>query len=157
MESFLVLILVVFAVIVFTVLNNKKKADDINEIWPYIRRNPLSEPEQILYYRLLEALPEHIVLCQVQLSRLLGVERSANQIMWMNRINRMSVDFVICDKSFKAIAVIELDDATHEKKERQVADNKKDRALKSAVIRVIRWQARRMPDVRTIRKTIING
>ena len=33
--------------------------------WPYHARKPLSAPEQVLYFRLVKALPEHIVLAQV--------------------------------------------------------------------------------------------
>lgn len=38
-----------------------------------------------------------------------------------NRINRMSVDFVVCNKDPGIVAVIELADATHQRKDRQAA------------------------------------
>jgi len=41
----------------------KKVAAGDSGPWPFHARKPLSVPEQILYFRLLEALPEHIVLC----------------------------------------------------------------------------------------------
>lgn len=60
------------------------------KIWPLYPRKPLSTPEQVLYFRLVKALPEHIVLTQVQLSRFLGVKKGNNYQGWLNRINRMS-------------------------------------------------------------------
>ena len=67
----------------------------------------------------------------------------------------MSADFVVCKKDSSIVAVIELDDATHQKKDRQAADAKKDKALASAEIRVIRWQAKAIPDVATIQSTFL--
>jgi very-short-patch-repair endonuclease len=76
---------------------------------------------------------------------------------WFNRINRMSADFVICSKDSTIVAVIELDDVSHEKSERQVADSKKDKALGSAGIRIVRWQAKSIPDEATIKATFTHA
>lgn len=119
-------------------------------VWPFYPRKPLSAPEQILYFRLIKALPEHIVLAQVQLSRFLGVKKGNNFQSWLNRINRMSADFVICNKDASVLAVIELDDASHNSKTRQQADAKKDKAIRSAGLRLIRWNVKTMPNEEAI-------
>jgi very-short-patch-repair endonuclease len=90
------------------------------------------------------------VLAQVQLSQLLGVKKGHNFQSWHNRINRMSVDFVVCNKDSNIVAVIELDNATHQRKDRQAADAKKDKALASAGVRIIRWQVMSIPDIASI-------
>lgn len=105
-------------------------------------------------FRLIQALPEYIILAQVQLSRLLGVKKGNNYQAWLNRINRMSADFVVCTKDSSIVSVIELDDATHQREDRQAADAKKDKALTSAGIRIVRWQATSIPDIATIQSTI---
>ncbi|GBG14974.1 uncharacterized protein NMK_2575 [Novimethylophilus kurashikiensis] len=147
-----ILLLVVFTVVIafLAALKNKGQGSISDEVWPFYAKKPLSQPEQVLYFRLVQALPEHIVLAQVQLSRLLGVKKGNNYQAWFNRINRMSADFVVCKKDSSIVAVIELDDATHQKEDRQAADAKKDKALASADIRVIRWQAKAIPDVAAI-------
>ena len=66
--------------------------------WPFYVKKPLSQPEQVLYHRLVKALPDHIVLAQVQVSRVLGVKKGFSFNEWNNRINRMSYDFVVCSK-----------------------------------------------------------
>lgn len=137
-----VVILVIFAVLV---MKKAKPAGDTEE-WPFYQRKPLSAPEQILYFRLVKALPDHIVLGQVQLSRLLGVKKGNNAQAWLNRINRMSADFVVCKKDSSIVAVIELDDATHNGEKRQQADAKKDKALAAAGIKIHRWQAKAIPN-----------
>ena len=150
----LVLVVVVIAVLAFL----KAKSQDSsggNEVWPFYAKKPLSQPEQILYFRLIEALPEHIILAQVQLSRFLGVKKGHNYQSWSNRINRMSADFVVCNKDSSIMAVIELDDATHQKPDRQTADAKKDKALEAAEVKIIRWQAKAMPDVSVIKAALL--
>ena len=73
-----IMLLLAIAVAATLVLVIKKAAgqggaDD--QVWPLYAKKPLSQPEQILYFRLVSALPERIILAQVQLSRLLGVKK----------------------------------------------------------------------------------
>lgn len=119
--------------------------------WPVFAKKPLSAPEQLLYFRLVKALPEHIVLPQVSLSRFLGVKGSRNVHAWNNRIHRLNADFLVCAKDARVLAVVELDDGAHKSDEQQRTDAKKHRALESAGVRVIRWQARSLPDEAAIR------
>ena len=150
---FVLLIVVVIVMVLVVVLKAKAKGGADDELWPYYAKKPLSQPEQILYFRLVQALPEHIILAQVQLSQLLGVQKGHNFQTWHNRINRMSADFMVCNKDSSIVAVIELDDATHQRKDRQVADAKKDKALASAGVRIIRWPVKSIPDLALIQST----
>jgi very-short-patch-repair endonuclease len=152
MNSIILLVIVVIVVVVLAILKAKAQGGTGDELWPFYAKKPLSQPEQILYFRLVQALPEHIILAQVQLSQLLGVKKGNNYQAWSNRINRMSADFVVCNKDSSIVAVIELDDATHERKDRQAADAKKDKALGSAGVQVVRWQAKAIPDLATIQR-----
>lgn len=117
----------------------------------------MSAPEQVLYWRLVEALPGHVVLAQVQLSRVLGVAEGASVQPWNNRINRMSYDFVVCTKDVQPICAIELDDASHNRKSRREADAKKDRATAAAGLRLVRWQVNQMPDVSAIPREVLDA
>ena len=137
---------------VVLLLTNRRTARDAD--WPYYSKKPLSKPEQILFHRLVKALPECIVLAQVQLSRVLGVKKGHNFGHWNNRINRMSLDFVICLKDSAIVAAIELDDGSHARPDRRVADAKKEIALKSAGIPLIRWNVSSIPSEQEIRDAI---
>lgn len=66
------------------------------ERWPFYVKKPFTQPEQILYNRLIKALSENIALAQIQVSRVFGVHRRSNFMDWNNRVNRMRCDFVIC-------------------------------------------------------------
>jgi very-short-patch-repair endonuclease len=144
----------VFAVLaVFAVAFLKKRSESGTPEgpWPFYAKKPLSQPEQILYHRLVKALPEHIVLAQVQVSRVLGVKKGFKFNEWNNRINRLSYDFVVCSKDSTVLAAIELDDKTHEDADRGETDKKKDKATAAAGIRMIRWQVKGLPDEVAIR------
>ncbi|EHR70692.1 Protein of unknown function (DUF2726) [Burkholderiales bacterium JOSHI_001] len=114
--------------------------------WPFYVKKPLTQPEQVLYHRLVKALPDHIVLAQVQVSRVLSVKKGSNYNEWNNRINRMSYDFVVCGKDATVLAAIELDDKSHESSRRRDTDEKKNKATSDAGLRLVRWNVKALPD-----------
>lgn len=151
----IILLCLLAAIGVITALvKNKRKPRTTEEAWPFYAKQLLSKPEQVLYHRLVSALPEQIILAQVQLSRVLGVKKGYNFNEWNNRINRMSLDFVVCRKDSSIVAAIELDDKSHAAEARQKADEKKDKALADANIPIIRWKVENLPDQETIRKAL---
>jgi hypothetical protein len=149
----LILVLVVLAAlaVAFVVLKRRASFGAIDAPWPFYAKKPLTQPEQVLYHRLVAAMPECIVLAQVQLSRVLGVKKGFNFNEWNNRINRMSIDFLVCLKDSTIVAAIELDDKTHEKSSRVEADAKKEKALAAAGITLVRWNVSALPDENSIR------
>ncbi len=147
-------VLLALAAIFFVILKKRASPDASDAPWPYYPKKPLTQPEQVLYHRLVAAMPECIVLAQMQLSQVLGVKKGFNFREWNNRINRMSLDFVVCLKDSTIVAVIELDDRTHEKASRIEADAKKGKALSSASVALIRWQVGALPDEAAIRQAL---
>jgi len=147
----LLAVLLVLAVVGAIALQKLKRSASSDEPWPFFSKKPLSDPEQVLYHRLVKALPECIVLAQVPLSRLLGVTKGANRVAWHNRISQKSVDFVVCLKDLTVVAVVELDDATHDRAVRKTADATKNKALASAGVNIVRWNVTSLPDETSIR------
>lgn len=154
MKMFVIaLVMLAIATAVFFLL--KRRASSTSDApWPFYAKKPLTQPEQVLYHRLVAAMPECIVLAQVQLSRILGVKKGFSFHEWNNRINRMSVDFVVCLMDATIVAAVELDDKTHEKATRVQADAKKEKALSSAGVAVVRWQVSALPDENAIRQAL---
>ncbi len=150
------IVLIALVAFILVVLKIRRTSGTSNEPWPFYVKTLLTEPEQILYHRLVAAMPQCIVLAQVQLSQVLGVKKGFNFIKWNNRINRMSIDFVVCLKDSSIIAAVELDEKTHEKASRIEADLKKAKALSAAGIELIRWHVSELPDERAIRQAFTN-
>lgn len=145
------LLLVLVIAFVLRTLQRRQRGD---ERWPFASKVPLSRVEQVLYFRLVQALPEHIVLAQVQLSRFLRVQKTSDHRSWLNRIIQKSADFLICEKDFSIVAAIELDDSTHERPQGIKRDETKNRALAAANVALIRWRASALPDDDAIRNAI---
>jgi len=151
----LVLALLGIALIASIVLKKRSaRSTPEPDVWPFYKRKPLTVPEQVLYHRLVAALPEHIILAQVQCSRVLGIKKGQNFSHWNNRINRMSYDFVVCAKDATVIAAIELDDKTHDAPSRIESDTRKEQATQAAGIQLIRWHVKTLPDQDAIRFAI---
>lgn len=122
--------------------------------WPYRRRRPLGDLEQAVFFSLLEGLPEHIILSQVSLSKLCFV-RGAEAQQWQRRIHDLSADFVVCDRSFRTVAVIDLEDGFEDEIERTEADIRKEKALLDAGFRLFRWNTFNLPTTEQMRNAIV--
>ena len=146
--------LLALAIVALAVLKKRVASDGSGGAWPFYLKRLLSSPEQVLYHRLVSALPDHVVLAQVQVSRVLGVKKGFDFHQWNNRINRLSYDFVVCKKDATVLAAIELDDGTHESKSRARTDEKKDRATAAADLKLVRWHVKALPDQAAIRAAI---
>ena len=131
------------------------RGDDL-PVWPFEPMLFMTNSEVRFFARLQEAMPEHFIFAQVQLSRLIQSTDLDDAAFWFNRICRMSADYVLVDRNAQTIiAVIELDDWTHDKPERQRADQKKTKAIESAGLPLIRFDGRRMPDSKQLRQEIL--
>jgi very-short-patch-repair endonuclease len=127
--------------------------------WPLeAKRQLLSERERALYQRLVQSLPHHIVLAQVQLLQVLNFKRGTRTQAIANRFNQLSLDFLILNPDTSIVAAVELDDATHTRESARQADARKDHALKSAGVPLIRWNAKNLPDrVAILAATVATG
>jgi hypothetical protein len=145
--------LLVVALAVLSVLAAQFKPRDaaLSKPWPLeAKRQLLSERERALYQRLVQSLPNHIILAQVQLLQVLNFQRGRRTQAIFNRISQLSLDFLILNPDTSIVAAIELDDATHTREDRRQADARKSHALQSASVPLIRWNAKSLPDAAAI-------
>ena len=119
--------------------------------WAVEPIGPLTEPEQVLYWRLREACPDHVVLAQVALSQFVRARRGTGHQATFNRFSRLVADFVVCTKAFEVVAVLELDDRSHDSADRAAADARKSEVLAAAGYRLIRVRVSKMPSVPELR------
>ena len=75
-----------------------------------VRERLLSSPQTLLYFLLKSSLSDHEVLAQVSAAAVIdvpdgvgGLEREARQ----RRLAAVVLDFVVCDKSLRAVAVVQ--------------------------------------------------
>jgi hypothetical protein len=126
--------------------------------YPYaIRSNFLTELEVAFDEVLLRSLPhrELRVHRQVRLADILQViPGSARRQHWFNRISAKSIDFLICLHQ-RPLAVIELDDATHRRKDRQDRDAFLDAVCDAAQLPILHVAAAATYDESRIREFVI--
>lgn len=155
--NLLALVALLFVVVVLeeAFRHRRRGGARLDAPWPLESKGALlTESERRLFQRLVEALPGHLVLPQVQLLQALRFKRGRWNAAIANRISQLSVDFLIVRPDTTIVAAVELDDASHARADRRAADARKTHALKSAGIPLLRWSAGQIPDVPAIGATL---
>lgn len=122
----------------------------------YKSKNILTPNEKEFYGRMVSALPEYVIHTQIAMSALIEprVDRMVNGSEYMRlraKFSQKYVDFVVCrPKSLEVVAIVELDDITHDPEK----DALRDEMLEGAFYKVVRWHSRNKPSKSTISKTI---
>jgi len=118
----------------------------------FVKKEFLTEHEIKFYYMLKNILPEMNIMCQVSLGALL---RNSTNFWKRGFFDQKIADFVITDQKLKVVAIIELDDPSHDAKGRREKDEKRDAMLQSAGYRTLRYDGRMLPEEEEIRYDII--
>ncbi len=140
-----VLIVIVALCLIAAAFVGQMKKRSVNGPVPTKAKLVLSKNEQAMYWRLRETFPDLVVLAQVAFSALITSVREHR-----NRYDRKVADFVLCDRSMKVVAVIELDDSSHANRGAQ--DAARSALLDTAGYRVLRFP--RVPDVDALRAAV---
>lgn len=119
----------------------------------FYKQKPILTPNEFEFFgRLVQALPDYHIFPQVALGALLQPTVNPSDKKGYYKIRgtfaQKIADFVVCNKELKVIAIIELDDKTHN----QDKDGKRDAMLAQANYKVIRWNSKSKPTVDEIRQ-----
>ncbi len=101
-----------------------------NEL-PYRLRDNFLSPAELAFYRVLEqaAGQSYSINNKVRLWDVLYVPRSEESRKFENKISSKHIDFLLCDPTtMQPLLAIELDDASHNRKDRQDRDAFVDQA-----------------------------
>ena len=90
----------------------------------YRARTLMTENELEFFYRLSKALPQHLVFPQVSLQALVEAASSDKRTAEADRLRiaQQRADYVVCNPAGSVVAVVELDDQTHERKRDAIRD-----------------------------------
>lgn len=125
--------------------------------YPYGMRDEFLSPAEISFFHVLKGViqPEHYLITKVRLSDLFYVKQPNVNQAARNRTDSKHVDFVVCDiGSMQPLLAIELDDASHKRKDSQESDDFKNRAFAAAGLPLLRVTAARAYAPQEIRKSI---
>ncbi|HEY7743009.1 MAG TPA: DUF2726 domain-containing protein [Burkholderiales bacterium] len=104
----------------------------------------LGKAESLLYYLLRSGLPDAEVFAGVSLARVLGATGNGrDREQQLRRLSQYQLDFVVCDKSMRVVAVVEVE--TSAGAEAAGDQRFKSDLLKQAGIRVVRINPAELP------------
>jgi len=109
--------------------------------------------EQEFFNRLRQAFQGH-VFPQVAMSALITPQRPQSDKRWIGdfrRISQKRVDYALFTPAMELVAIVELDDKTHNAR----ADRQRDALLESAKVPVLRWVSSKKPTVAEIRARLL--
>ena len=125
---------------------------------PYDKRPRLVTKAELRFYKsLVKAVQDDwAVFAMVRIADILVVPKGTNKRRtWLNKILAKHIDFVLCDlSSLEPQVAIELDDSSHQRKDRQARDEFVDHAFESAGLPLVRFPVRASYHAREIREII---
>lgn len=141
------------AVLVLYLYQHRKARRRGARAWPLYARRVRPSPEQLLYQRLVSALPQHLVLSRVALADVLAVKRGFDAGPWSRRLRRVHYDFVVCTPDARVLAAIELLETASGSRPRSASESIVQRASAAAGLRLLRWHSKALPELAEIRTT----
>ena len=114
----------------------------------------LNEAEQVLYQRLLEAMPNMRIFAQIGVAQLAQL-RGRQDAQRLHGLAGRGVDFVVCGSDFSIVAAIEL--AWPRPGEGSQAEDSKRHALESLGIPLIIFRPNQLPDADAICREIADA
>ncbi|MES2958763.1 MAG: DUF2726 domain-containing protein [Pseudomonadota bacterium] len=119
---------------------------DTVQAWPPQAVRVMTLGERQAYEILRRALPGHVVLAQVPLSRFISVPTRFPYSQWLQRAGRLGVDLLVCDFSSRAVAAVEVrtsdESARSAKRHQRLVE-----VLRAAGVTVHEWNEDDLPSV----------
>ncbi len=128
--------------------------------YPYQRQPSLLTPAERSFFGVLQQAlgSQYPIFAKVNMADILEPQpdlTNSQKSAARSRISQKHVDFVVCDPGDLSVQLaIELDDASHSRRDRQQADLVKDRAFASAGLRLLRFPAQQAYNVDYIRRQV---
>ena len=113
------------------------------ETLPYTAAKLLTRREYA-FFKALQPIAQkyHLMICpKVRLADLVAVPQGTTERKWFNYIKAKHVDFTLCDMDLNVKLVIELDDSTHDRPDRQTRDDFADRVFQKINVRLLHVRA----------------
>jgi len=127
---------------------------DTVQAWPPQAVRVMTLGERQAFEVLKRALPGHVVLSQVPLSRFISVPTRFPYAQWLQRAGRLGVDLLVCDFSSRAVAAVEVrtpdESARSAKRHRRLVE-----VLRAAGVTVHEWNEDDLPSIAQARALFI--
>lgn len=121
-----------------------------------------SDAEQCFFHVLKQSLSDQYeIFAKVRIADILTPDHALNRRSWRSaffKISSKHFDYVLCDKETLAVvAVIELDDRSHELSKVRSRDIFVQEACRTAGLKLLRFPCRKNYHIQTVREKVINS
>ena len=141
-----IVVAIMFAAFLWYQLDNLKKQQTqeqeepkTNEPMPYTAAKLLTRREYA-FFKALQPLAQkyNLMICpKIRLADLVSVPQGTKEAKWFNYIKAKHVDFTLCDMDLRVKLIIELDDSTHDRPDRQTRDDFVDRVFQQINVKLL--------------------
>jgi len=154
-NGFLYLYLLIIVGFVFYIKYREQKSREGKEL-PYKKKGELMTKAEKELFDVLEKVVNnrYYIIPQVKISNLAVVSGTKNYKTYLNKIDRKTVDFVLFDKQFLPILVIELDDSSHDSEIRKERDRFVNRIMNKIELKIIHIRISSIYNLRDIEEII---
>ena len=125
---------------------------------PYRTRDDFLSPAEASFCHVLSSVvkDQAVVCLKVRLGDVFFVAKTEKRQAYANRISAKHVDFLLCDsKTMKPLAGIELDDASHNRADREERDEFVEKVFQAAGLPLVRVKAQREYNVRDLATQVL--
>lgn len=143
-------LIILVGFVLFLILDGQKNVTAKEKQYKYKTKALMTDNEFEFFNRLIKALPDYYVFPQVSMSAVLNADASNHKERMGSRgtFSQKTIDYVICDKKQNIVAIIELDDRTHDK----IKDEKRDAMLSQVGYKIHRFESKQKPNIEEIKK-----
>lgn len=133
---------------------NSSEAQNIEEqelqplgkvVYPYKLTQRVFSPKEGYFYRDVRPIADKlglIVFTKMRLADLLYIPKGTeNEKAWFNRIKAKHIDFIFVDSNYKIRLLVEIDDQTHNRADRQARDEEVDEIFRQQGLEVLHLRA----------------
>jgi hypothetical protein len=155
-NGFLYLYLLIIVGFVLYIKYKEQKSREGKEL-PYKKKGELMTKAEKEFFDVLEKVVNnrYYIIPQVKISNLAVVSGTRNYKTYLNKIDRKTVDFVLFDKQFLPVVVVELDDSSHNDLSRKKRDNFVDMVMKKIGLKIVHIKTAYKYNLEDINKIII--
>ena len=119
------------------------------DVLPYSQKQSFLTKAEANFFHILKKVADenYHIFAQVRMADLLVVNKQkdrSERAKWFNKISAKHIDFVICDSAtVEVLFCIELDDSSHNRKDREERDHFLNQAFQDAGLQLLRVKVKR--------------
>lgn len=114
-------------------------------VYPYKLTQRVFSPKEGYFYRDVRPIADKlglIVFTKMRLADLLYIPKGTdNEKAWFNRIKAKHIDFIFVDSNYKIRLLVEIDDQTHNRSDRQARDEEVDEMFRQQGLEILHLRA----------------